>query len=152
MNTELTQEKPIDLLLAYREWYIGIPNRPFLADLPNPIRFVGDFLLVTQHREQSMQVQMVVCKPGAVAPPHSHPNMDGLSMRLSGNVELSVSDGCTVLSEDCVFIPAGAKHGFTAGLEGFTYLNFEHWRNGKPDSVERDWDGEKICEGHEVNG
>lgn len=55
--------------------------------------------------------------PGTVVPEHSHDEGDGIRFMISGSIHY----GDNELTEgDWMFIPAGAKYGFTVGPRGAT--------------------------------
>ena len=153
MNTELTSRQIFDTLDAYRQWFLRC--WPIHTGFKDGVRMVGDFCVVTLHREDDLQTQLVCCKPGSAIPEHAHPGVDSLLMQFSGNIELTVGEGGIHTAgadyRTLAFVPSGVKHSGKINEEGCTFLNFQRWHNGQPTSAELDWDGPLLGENHAPN-
>lgn len=161
MNTS-KEEQSFDVLEAYAKWYSqevghGIPLCP-----ASGVSFIGKFRGIVLDRRDQFQTQLWICDPNSEIPDHSHPNVDSIQVYISGEVFLRLN-GRKIIPEGSVeTMPDGLSngygttlrvrpndtHGATIGPMGGSFLTFQHWLNGKPESVENDWIGNPLCDDH----
>lgn len=159
-----------DPLIDYVRWVLSEgPTIP--ASVWSGVSFVGDFALAVLHRQDEFQAQLTLCKPGAEIPDHGHPTVDSVVMYVTGEVYFRVEDmearpnmievyrpgivqetpegGCSHHGR-LLRVQPGQKHGATIGALGGAFITFQRWLNGSPSSVEEDWEGPALDEGHRI--
>jgi hypothetical protein len=114
-------------------------------------------------RTGQYQVELYIIKPNTLTPVHSHPNIESISVYLTGNMEFRQADGTFAdLSAYQTEKPNGTHrlqwmkadtnygtpHAVKTGEEGGAFLIFEKWLVGTPTSVAVSWEGELVGEEH----
>ncbi len=130
------------------------------------VSWVGDFAQVVLHREGPFQVVLCLCRPNSNITPHGHPTVDSLAFYISGQLDFQIErdgrmvnvfdpggmielpDGRCALNQAMVRFMPGQRHAAKVGPLGGAFLTIQHWLDGKPTSVERDWDGAPLSPDH----
>lgn len=114
-------------------------------------------------RQENYQVELYICKPNTETTRHSHPNVESLSLYLTGNLSFAKDNGdfmdVSMHQEEkpngthkLLWARAeenkGTPHALRVGKEGGAFLIFERWLDGEPSSVTVNWEGEYVGEEH----
>lgn len=162
MNTLPADVPRFDPLEAFARWFarapFALPPTPFDA-----VTRVNKFTLLTLYRHGPFQVQLGICEPGSEITEHTHPDCDTILIYLSGEMyfrknglvviapedqRLQDSNGICALNGFTIRIGPNDWHGATVGPKGGSFLTVQHWLNGKPESVEKNWEGAPLDEAH----
>jgi hypothetical protein len=141
----------------FRDWWIA-KGKPWRIPFDKPIHVTDIAYALCLYREKKFQVELYICKKNTQSPFHTHPNVESVSMYLSGDLAFSKDDGSFYeLSEyqkekengahflfgKSIEINDGNKpHALKIGNTGGAFLIFEHWKNGTPTSVTTNWQGD----------
>ncbi len=143
-----------DPLLEFARFYFANPQA-LPPSVWAGVTFVGDFAQLVMERSGDYQVQLCLCRPDSVIPDHSHPNVDTFVVYVTGQIFFRL-DGQVVIEPQAVKetprggcshnahhlrVMPGQSHGAAIGPVGGAFLTVQRWLNGKPTSVERDWEG-----------
>lgn len=147
---------------AFKDWWIaaGCPIRP---PFEYPIHITDMAYALTVYRKGQYQVELYIVKPNTETTKHSHPNIDSISMYLTGNmtfakeneeyIDLSKlqkegANGTHVLLGSIAETNNGKVHSLKVGPEGGAFLIFEFWKDRDPVSVTVHWEGDLVGEQH----
>lgn len=155
-------QKPVfDELDAFARWYLGtvgpVPYSPIEA-----VSKVGPFTGLVLYRDGQFQAQLWICDPNSEIPSHCHPNVDSLQIYVAGQVYLTLNGEQVVKPEDvretaegviarsgfCLRVRPTDYHGAQIGPAGGAFMTIQRWLDGKPKSVELDWEGDPVDTEH----
>lgn len=114
-------------------------------------------------RTGQYQVELYISKPNTQTPMHSHPDVESITVYLTGNLSFS-RDGVNFSDNSMYQRPKengahallwtraeenkGAPHMLRVGDQGGAILVFEKWLSEEPTSVSVNWVGDAIGEEH----
>lgn len=105
------------------------------------------------HRLGNLQAEVVVMRPGAVIPAHTHPGVDSIELLVAGNIALQVGPLRIArerpLRRIGVRIPQDAPHGGVASQEGVTFVSCQRWDSGVPSHIGLAWRGVPCSDVHQ---
>ena len=142
----------------FKDWWIK-SGRPFRPPFKNCIHTTDIAYSLCLYREGQYQVELYVCKPNTESPMHSHPNVESISMYLTGDLSFSDiqgkfadlsayqwprQDGSHMLLGKTADKNNGTPHALKTGSRGGSFLIFEHWLKDNPSSVTTHWEGEYV--------
>jgi len=148
----------------FMSWWLKA-GRPIKPPFVSPIHTTDIAYALCLYREGCYQVELYVCKANTESPRHKHPNVESISMYLTGNLsfakeggefvdlskfQIEKNDGTHFLLGRSVESNDGKEHALRVGPEGGAFLIFEHWKDRDPSSVTMHWDGELVGEKHAV--
>jgi hypothetical protein len=153
---------PFETVEEFAKWWLskGGPIRP---PFKNPIFFTEMTSSLCIYRVENFQIELYIVKPNMDCPFHSHPGVDSLFMYLTGNLQFGTSTGTFLENEEYQvegvhgahkllgavdYALDGSKHAVKTGKEGGSYLSFEKWNLGSPDSVAVNWIGDTVGNEH----
>jgi len=140
-------------------------NQPIRPPFKNSI-FVTDIAYsICLYRSQQYQVELYLVKPNIVSPEHRHPDVDSITVYLTGNLTTGMKDkpytdvskyqkenpknGLHRLYGYCIENNPGQNHSLKSGPEGGAFLVFEKWLKGNPTSVTIRWEGDTVGQDHD---
>jgi len=143
-----------------KAWMVKRPWRPPFANAIHTTEIAHALVLF---RKDQYQVELYISKPNTQTPMHSHPNIESITMYLTGNLSFS-KDGVN-FTDISMYQKAkpngthmllwanqennsGTPHMLKVGNEGGSILVFEKWLKGNPTSVSVNWVGDLIGEEH----
>lgn len=146
----------------FAQWWVsqGAPIRP---PFKNAIYFTEMTASLCLFRAGKYQVELYLVKPDMECPPHSHPGVDSYFVYLTGHLEFGQEDGTFINSDEgqeegpngahmmlgrAIAALNGEKHAVRSHAPGASYLSFEKWNEGSPDSVAVNWVGETVGDLH----
>ena len=147
---------------AFKDWWIaaGCPIKP---PFDKPIHATDIAYALCVYRSGRFQVELYIVKPNTETTKHSHPNINSISMYLTGNmtfakeneeyIDLSKlqkegANGTHVLLGSIAETNNGKVHSLKVGPEGGAFLIFEFWKDRDPVSVTVHWEGDLVGEQH----
>lgn len=146
----------------FMNWWIK-SGHPIKPPFEKPIHTTDIAYALCLYREGRFQVELYVCKANTESPRHKHPNVESISMYLTGNLsfakageeftdlskyQIERADGAHLLLGRFVESNDGKEHALRVGPEGGAFLIFEHWKDRDPSSVTMHWDGELVGNKH----
>ena len=151
-----------DAVQQFKEWWLanGCPIKP---PFDKPIHATDIAYALCVYRSGRFQVELYIVKPNTETTKHSHPNIDSISMYLTGNmtfakeneeyIDLSKlqkegANGTHVLLGSIAETNNGKVHSLKVGPEGGAFLIFEFWKDRDPVSVTVHWEGDLVGEQH----
>lgn len=127
-------------------WLRGKPFAP-PADFMSVYRGGDAGLGLTLYRHGPFQVQLFIARPNVHFPRHRHPHIDSAEFHLAGFNEFK-SERNQWLGPFLMVAPT-EWHVAESGPEGSSFISIQKWLNGvAPTSVELDWEGDAIDDGH----
>lgn len=148
-------------LEQFLDWYMRnsnvLPQSPY-----DGLTFVGNGPAIVLFREGPWQVQLFLCIPNTKIPEHSHPHVESFEINVSGDVDFYVEgkptypEGAGSLERNGLpriwgygaHVGAGVKHHAVIGPKGGAFLSVQKWLQGKPTSVDEDWEGSAMTASH----
>lgn len=151
-----------DPLVAYANWFMAQPAIP--ASIYSGLTRVGSFSGLVLHRQGAYQAQLWLCDPNSHITPHKHPGVDQVHIFISGSADFTINGQPQVVRDALRELPNGRSNanGYAVrvhpgdveeakiGPEGWAFITCQHWLNGKPQSVEIDWEGEPLDAAHAI--
>ena len=149
-------------VMAFKDWWLA-NGHPIKPPFKLPIHCTDIAYALCLYRVGRFQVELYIVKPNTGSPLHSHPNIESVSMYLTGNISFSDAEGnYRDLTEFQVegdlgthkLLGAvaeendGKMHALKVGPEGGAFLIFEYWKDRDPVSVTVHWEGELVGEQH----
>ena len=144
-----------DNVKQFAKWWMQ--NRPIRPPFKDCL-FTTDLVQsLTLFREGNFQVELYLMKPDSQSPWHTHEGVDSVFVYLGGNLEFGNEDkvfndtsehqkegdlGTHFLFGRAAEALNGGLHAVRTRDNGGAFLSFEHWKNGNPDSVVINWQGE----------
>ena len=140
--------------LAKRLW------RPPFANAIHTTEIAHSLVLF---RTGQYQVELYISKPNTQTPMHSHPDVESVTVYLTGNLcfsrdgvnftdnsqyQKAKPNGAHALLWHMAEANKGEPHILRVGAEGGAILVFEKWLKGEPTSVSVNWIGDLIGEEH----
>lgn len=139
-----------DELTEFLQWYTQAAPPISVPRGAAPVTFVEGVTGTVLYRLGNFQVQLFTVTPGAVIPPHHHPNVDSYEMSLWGVTFYLLENGERLQIHPNIMRQGGqvirvlpeTDHGAEASRWGGCFLSIQQWLNGvKPSSVGNDWAG-----------
>jgi hypothetical protein len=159
MNSEASSDPLTQFLKRYASKNLVVPTSVFAG-----VSFVGDFAQLVLVREGEFQVQLCLCRPNAVIPQHTHPNVEQFLIYVTGEIVIEIDgkaafdaaqpdpfekeDGTCSHNGTIVRVAAGQRHGGVVGKTGAAFMTVQRWLNASPETIEKDWDGEALSKEH----
>ena len=146
----------------FKDWWVKA-GRPLKPPFKNCIHTTDIAYAMCLFRKDQFQVELYVCKPNTKSPMHSHPNIDSISMYLTGDLSFAdeqgsftdlsqyqkpKENGAHMLLGKVAETNNGKSHALKIGPTGGSFLIFEHWKKGDPSSVTVHWEGDLVGEKH----
>lgn len=137
------------------DWLDRSPMRP----PAKPYEKVAENVGVTLYRDNEFQVQLWTCAPNTEISDHTHPDVDGMAVRVAGDIRFR-KHGKPVNHRDmkimtwrgmrtpAVHLGPNDSHGVSIGPVGGSFLAITRWLNGGPQSVHLNWQGDPLDETH----
>lgn len=145
-----------DVLAGFAQWWLA--SRALNPPPDGFLTRVGCNTGVVLYRQPPFQVQLFLNDPGGEIVDHIHPNVDSFEVYVTGDVFFRLNGKQLLTDEMCrQHHPVGQAirilptdwHGASIGANGGAFLSIQHWLNGvPPSSVELDWGGPVLDEGH----
>jgi hypothetical protein len=149
-------------LQEFKDWWMK-NGCPIIPPFENPIHCTDIAYALCIYRSGRFQVELYVVKPNTETTRHSHPNIESISMYLTGNmsfakengeyIDLSAlqketENGTHVLFGSVAESNDGQVHSLKVGPEGGAFLIFEFWKDRDPVSVTVHWEGDLVGDQH----
>lgn len=156
----------LDPLGEFLRWY-GERGPAFPLPPEGGPFFAGGLAGVRLYRSGPFQVELFLFPPGTKVPPHRHPHVDTIEMRVDGDFDFRVTvDGRMVSSIPLEFlhdrkdgrsrwwgrgvrVRPDTVHELEVGSTGACFLSLQHWLDREPTTVGEDWEGAAVNAEHE---
>ena len=151
-----------DALQEFKNWWMN-NGCPIVPPFESPIHCTDIAYALCIYRSGRFQVELYVVKPNTETTKHSHPNIESISMYLTGTmsfakengdyIDLSAlqkeaENGTHVLLGTVAESNDGQVHSLKVGPEGGAFLIFEFWKDRDPVSVTVHWEGDLVGDQH----
>jgi hypothetical protein len=149
-------------VIAFKDWWMNA-GCPIAPPFKNPIHCTDIAYALCIYRSGRFQVELYIVKPNSETTKHSHPNIESISMYLTGNMSFADESGnykdlsqfqtendngthklLGAIAEE----NDGKLHALKVGNEGAAFLIFEYWKDRDPVSVTVHWKGDLVGEQH----
>jgi len=146
----------------FKNWWLKA-GRPMKPPFKNCIHTTDIAYAMCLYRKDQFQVELYICKPNTESPVHSHPNVDSISMYLTGDLSFSdengnykdlsayqwpKENGAHMLLGKTADKNNGKPHALRTGSTGGSFLIFERWLKDNPSSVTLHWEGDLVGKKH----
>ena len=149
-------------VLSFKDWWMAA-GCPIVPPFKNAIHCTDIAYALCIYRSGRFQVELYIVKPNTETTKHSHPNVESISMYLTGNMsfadeqgnykdlnqfQIENENGTHKLLGSIAEVNDGKLHALKVGPEGGAFLIFEYWKDRDPVSVTVHWEGELVGEQH----
>lgn len=148
----------------FKQWWLD-NKAPMSPPFDSAIHITDMAYALTLYRVEQFQVEIYICKPNTQTEIHKHPNIESISVYLTGNLEFANNEGKFVdlswfqaetkfgthfLLGKSIDVNRGESHALRVGKEGGAFLLFEKWLTEKPSSVAVIYDGKTLGPKHDT--